>query len=179
MLSEILLRKTTAAQAVEVYNELEVFSLMELVDIDLEVLSDILQPIGLFRTRAENIRAIAEKITLDGITALEDEEYLRELPGVGQYITNSVLCYAYGIPKPGLDSNMIRVLTRVFAYEHQTARARDDKEFWKFAETLVPSNKCREYNWGIIDLSAQLCRPKKPECGSCLINMMCKYNLKK
>ena len=124
---------------------------------------------------AEQLKLIAEKVSSEGHEFLSSEELLISLLGVGRYIANTVLCFSIGIPKPALDTNMIRVLERVFSYESKRSRAREDRDFWSFAERMVPVNNPKEYNWGILDLASQVCKSNKPVCEDCPISDNCDY----
>lgn len=175
LIAEILLRKTTSIQALPIFKELAGYSPSKLLAVTQERLEEILQPIGLYKVRAQQMRIVAEKIASSDPIFLKDEAFLRSLPGVGRYISNAVLCFAFGIPKPALDTNMIRVLQRVFEVKSTRSRAREDRQLWEFAEMLVPADHCREYNWGVLDLAAALCKPKNPLCVQCPLMQICSW----
>lgn len=173
LLAEILLRKTTAAQATDAFNELAGRSPCEIAEMQNDRLEEILQPIGMFRVRARQLRLIATAVATAGPGALERPEFLRSLPGVGRYIENTVLCFGFGAQKPALDTNMIRVLQRFFGVGSNKSRAREDGALWDFAESLVPAGQCREFNWGIIDFGDSVCKARKPRCSECPLSELC------
>jgi A/G-specific adenine glycosylase len=70
---------------------------------------------------------------------------------------------------------MIRVIQRVFGWQSERKRPREDRKLWAFAETLVPEGKCREFNWGVLDFGAFICTHRKPKCPECLLNEICDY----
>ena len=173
LIAEILLRKTTSKQAEPVYLQLADLSPQQLAEMDELVLQNILRPLGIHSVRAKQLRTIAQTVVTLGTDSLQSPEFLEQLPGVGQYIKNSVQCVAFGADKPGLDTNMIRVIQRVFAFEIRRSRAREDKDLWRFAEELVPSGFCREYNWAVLDFAAAVCKPRNPLCENCPVNSIC------
>lgn len=173
LLAEILLRKTTSAQAVEVFNDMAGFSPADVAEMRNDQLENLLRPIGMFRVRALQIRMVAEAVAKQGANALAEADFLDNLPGVGPYIRNAVLCFAFGMRKPALDTNMIRVLQRVFGIKTERRRARDDKALWLFAESIMPTEHYREFNWGILDLAATLCTPREPKHKDCPLNSFC------
>lgn len=175
LLAEVLLRKTTSAQAVPVFSIISSFTPGQIITMAEQEISEILKPLGLYRIRAKQLKAVAEKVEENGIDALGDPNFLASLPGIGKYIGNSVLCVSYGIPKPALDTNMIRVIQRVFSYQVERSRAREDKKLWEFAETLVPENACREFNWAVLDLAAAVCTIRDPKCNICPLFKICDF----
>jgi A/G-specific adenine glycosylase len=126
-----------------------------------------------------NDRARRLKITSKTLLRLHkgkvpsDRKQLLNLLGVGDYIANAVLCFAYNKDVPLLDSNVIRVIKRVFSLESKKERARTDKKLWEFAGSLVPKRKAVEYNRGILDFAASICRARNPKCSACPINAIC------
>ena len=175
LVAEILLRKTTSEQAVEVFGVLSKYTPREILNVEGSFLEDILRPIGIYKVRAEQLKSAALFFDSNAnIRTLSDEE-LRSLKGVGRYISNMVRCITSGAAVPALDSNMIRVLTRYFGYISNRKRAREDQNFWKFAETLVPIGYCKEFNWGVLDFGADICTFYKPKCLHCPLSGYCSY----
>jgi A/G-specific adenine glycosylase len=175
LIAEILLRKTTAIQAVEVYRVLGCMSPSEIAALDLQTLQAILRPLGLHEVRAIQISEIAHAIANLSAPPYASDDFLRSLKGIGQYISNSIRSCAFDHRAPALDTNMIRVLSRVFGLVSQRSRAREDKELWKIAGQLMPEHHAKEYNWGILDFAASVCTPKKPKCTQCPLSDICLY----
>lgn len=175
LIAEVLLRKTTSAQAEVVFNELRRFTAEDIVNMPTDELERILHPLGMSNVKAEQLKEMAVKVKDAEPEKLKSDEFLRSMRGVGRYISNSVRCIAFGLPVPALDTNMIRIIERVFGWQSQRARAREDKNLWQFAETLVPKDACREYNWGVLDFGAAVCTFRNPKCGICPLKDMCNY----
>ena len=175
LLAEVLLRKTTSSQAAAVYPTISMLSPSDILNMDEQDLINLLKPLGLFLVRAAHLKKIAKIIEEHGSESLGDPAFLAQLPGIGRYIGNSVLCFAYGMPKPSLDTNMIRVIQRVFSYQVKRSRAREDKDLWKFAESLVPKRNPREYNWAVLDLGAAVCTARNPKCLICPLLSICDF----
>jgi A/G-specific adenine glycosylase len=102
------------------------------------------------------------------------KEELLELPGIGDYIANAVLCFAYGESVPLLDTNIIRILERVFGIRSSKVRARTDKELWKAVERIIPPGKAKEFNLAMLDLAALICTSRNPKCSICPTADICK-----
>jgi A/G-specific adenine glycosylase len=175
LLAEVLLRKTTSAQAAGVYTQLSGYTPYDIVSLDIEELAKILNPLGIHYVRAEQLKSISQIVIDTNGEVLKSDELLRSLPGVGRYISNSVRCCAFGEPLPAMDTNLIRVMDRVFGWTSPRKRPREDRNLWKIAEKLVPEDKPREFNWGMLDFASAICTHRKPKCEMCPINDICDY----
>jgi A/G-specific adenine glycosylase len=175
LMAEILLRKTTSSQASLVFEQLQNYSPSDIANMSLDMLENILKPIGLYKVRAEGLKDIAQTVANTDIEQFKSDMFLRSMPGVGRYISNSVRCCAFGVPVPALDTNMIRVVQRVFGWKSSRKRLREDSKLWSFTETLVPSYNAREFNWGILDFGAAVCTARKPKCPICPLQEICDY----
>jgi len=105
----------------------------------------------------------------------DSQSDLLSLPGVGLYIANAVLCFAYGKDFPIVDTNVIRVFGRVFNFQSRRRRPKDDLELWIFVGKFIPHGKCRDFNLAIIDLAHLLCIPNNPHCKICPLSTICRY----
>lgn len=175
LLAEILLRKTTSAQVVAVYQHINSFSPADILTIDETKLGDILKPLGIHRVRARQMKLTAQAVIDTDGKILESDEMLRNLPGIGRYISNSVRCCAFNTAAPAMDSNLIRIMARVFGWVSQRKRPRDDNRLWQLAETLVPLESPREFNWGMLDFASAICTHRRPKCEICPISSICNY----
>ncbi|MBV9893388.1 MAG: A/G-specific adenine glycosylase, partial [Chloroflexi bacterium] len=92
-------------------------------------------------------------------------EQLLTLKGVGRYTAAAVACFALGEPVAPVDTNIRRVLGRVFSLEPQNVEA--------IAQSLVPLDLAYEWNQALMDLGATLCRPRQPLCLVCPLVSQC------
>lgn len=175
LIAEVLLRKTTSTQVLSVYSYLSELSPFDVINIEAYELENILLPLGIHKVRAAQLKEIAIVFAEGNIDLYKSDDFLRSLPGVGRYISNSVRCCAFGSPVPALDANMIRIIQRVFSWVSRRKRPREDRELWAFAETLVPAEKSHEFNWGVLDFGALVCTHYNPKCGDCSISEICDY----
>ena len=175
LVAEFLLQKTDVEKVKPVYGEFmrrwttpQVLSKARISKI-----SKIIQPLGL-RYKASRLKLTAKAIVEKfGGEIPEAEEQLLALPGVGRYIASAVECFVFNKPKAVLDTNVIRILNRVFGIQSDKNRPRDDLHLWNFAQTLVNSNNTKEYNWGLLDFGALICKSKEPLCAECVLNNIC------
>ena len=179
--SEMMLQKTTAKQ---VQNLIQKFidrfpTTKDLANADVKEIEKLITPLGMEHRRALRFKKLAGIVMekYDGRIP-SSEEGLYSLPGVGPYITNSVLCLAFDREVPLLDTNMVRILERVFGIKSEKARARTDKKLWNFVKKITPPGKSRNVNLALLDLGALVCTAKNPKCPTCPVRKFCSSYLK-
>lgn len=118
---------------------------------------------------------MAEKLSEDYKGQVpKKKDQLLLIPGVGEYVSDAVLCFAHEENTAIIDSNVCRVLGRVFGLT-AAGEARRDPVYRQIAERLVPKGKCREFNWALIDHASIICTPRKPKCKICPLNSICDF----
>jgi A/G-specific adenine glycosylase len=119
-----------------------------------------------YYARARNLHALAREVVRRyDATLPDDPEQLEELPGVGRYTAGAVACFAYEKPVPTVDTNVKRVLERVF----------EAKDVWKLAAAIVPKNGKRawKFNQALMELGALTCVARRPRCPECPVKSDC------
>ena len=119
-----------------------------------------------YYARARNLHKLAREVSGQHDGVLPDSpEDLRTLPGVGQYTAGAVACFAYEKGVPTVDTNVKRVLERVFA----------PRDVWELATKLVPKNGKRawRFNQALMELGALVCTARKPKCPDCAVRNDC------
>lgn len=178
LLAEILLRKTTRGQVKELFEELirRYPNPEKLASAGIKELEKIIEPLGMQKKRALLLIKLAKTIVENYRGSVpEERNELLKLPGVGPYSANAVLCFAYGKQLPLVDTNVIRVVERVFQIKSRKARARTDPMIWSFVEKLIPKGKAREFNLAMLDFANLVCTPRNPKCYACPIKEICLY----
>ena len=137
-------------------------------------LGEILRPLGLWKRRAISLRALAREMVARRGRFPSSREEIENLPGVGQYICNAILVFAHSEPAPLLDTNMARVLERVFG-KRKLADIRYDPYLQRLAATVVESRKRAEINWAILDVASSICKIRNPRCPECPARRLCKW----
>ena len=126
-----------------------------------------------YYARARNLHKLAREVTRrhDG-TVPDSPEALRTLPGVGRYTAGAVACFAYEKAVPTVDTNVRRVLTRVFGNAKVEMR---NAELWELASRLVPKDGERawRFNQALMELGALVCTARKPKCPECPVRNDC------
>src|SRR5581483_10690817 len=135
LVSEIMLQQTQVERVIPKYRQfLRAYpSLRALAAADVADVRQIWYPLG-YNIRPVRLHAIAcEAVARYGGRLPDDGEALRALPGVGRYTAGALLSFAYGRDAAVLDTNVRRVLGRVFFGPRRLARVRGDRQFWDLA----------------------------------------------
>lgn len=171
--AEMLLQQTDAKKVLPVYCELlaRFPTPGDLASAPSDEVEALIAPIGL-KYRARRLQGAA-RVLVQAARPLDEAE-LMAIKGVGRYIARAVSCFAYGRAVGILDSNVIRILDRVFDVRSTRSRPHTDPALWEAVDRLVPFEFAREYNWALLDLSALLCRPNTPNCDPCPV-AICRY----
>jgi A/G-specific adenine glycosylase len=119
-----------------------------------------------YNLRAVRLHDIAGQVTAQHRGELpRSVEGLLGLKGVGRYTAGALACFAYGQPVAMVDTNVRRVLSRVFAIEPGTVEA--------MAQSVVPVHAAYAWNQALMDLGATLCRARQPLCLVCPLLAEC------
>jgi A/G-specific adenine glycosylase len=100
---------------------------------------------------------------------------LRELPGVGAYTAGAVASFAYEKRAALVDTNVARVLQRVFAPQLRPKSGPGLKQLWLIAEQLLPrtGKTTWTHNQALMELGALVCTARVPRCGICPVTASC------
>jgi A/G-specific adenine glycosylase len=128
--------------------------------------------LGLWRRRGSSLRNLARELGARDWRWPSTRCDLEQMPAVGQYVAGAVLLFVHGRPEPLLDTNMARVLERLYG-SRELADIRYDPWLQKLAHRLVRSRAAREVNWAVFDLAALVCRTRAPLCNCCPVSSMC------
>jgi A/G-specific adenine glycosylase len=175
LVSEVMLQQTQVDRVIPKYRQfLRRYPTLErLAQADPGAVRRLWYPLG-YNARPFRLHQIARETVASYGGRLPDRaEDLRRLPGVGRYTAGAVLAFAYGRDVAVLDTNVRRVLGRVFLGARRAARARGEKLFWDLAEALVPRGRGYDFNQALMDFGATWCSPRKPKCATCPMKRFC------
>lgn len=113
-----------------------------------------------YNNRARYLHRTAQQVVdeFDG-TIPESPTDLESLPGVGPYTANAVASFAYNNGEAVVDTNVKRVLYRVFSDLHE----QDSPTYQQIADALMPAGDSRIWNNAVMELGALACE-KTPRC---------------
>jgi A/G-specific adenine glycosylase len=131
------------------------------------------QGLGYYR-RARNLHAAAKIIVSqhNGILP-RSPEVLRRLPGMGRYTTNAVATFAFNQAVPIVETNITRVVARLFDIKIPVDSVAGREQLWQTAELLVPRTNPARFNSALMDLGALVCRGT-PQCDACPVQDFCR-----
>jgi A/G-specific adenine glycosylase len=176
LVSEIMLQQTQVERVIPKYREF----LRRYPTLDRLAAASTAEVEGAWRPLGYNIRPVRlqgiarETVARYGGRLPDDAKTLREFRGIGRYTANAILAFAYGRDAAVLDTNVRRVLGRVFLGPHARGRARGQKLYWDLAEALVPPGRAYDFNQALMDFGATWCTARRPRCPRCPMRTLCK-----
>jgi len=137
-----------------------------------EEIGEYLKPIGLWRRRANSLSRLARSMAKRRGKFPKTRDEIEQLPGIGQYIASAVLLFSCGAREALLDTNMARVIERLFG-PRRLVDIRYDPELQATARLLVGDKTPSTVNWAILDLAATVCKTTNPICDRCPLVAWC------
>jgi A/G-specific adenine glycosylase len=174
LVSEIMLQQTQVDRVIPKYRQfLEAFP--TLAALAAAPLADVIRVwAGLgYNRRAVRLHAIARAVVerLGGaLPATADA--LRELEGLGAYTANAVACFSAEAQVGVVDTNVRRVLGRVFADEIGLEPPAGPV-LQRFAEAILPAGRAYAWNQALMDLGATICTARAPDHDACPLALHC------
>ncbi len=166
--SEIMLQQTQVQRVAREYypSFLARFpDLRSLAKSDLEDVLTLWSGLGYYQ-RARNMHKCAQ-ICQHSLPSSYDR--LLKLPGIGSYTAAAICSFAYDQPIAVVDTNIARVLSRLFALKNPAPSLLRYK-----AREILNLKAPREHNLALMDLGAMICTPKSPQCHHCPLSTFCK-----
>ncbi len=176
LVSEVMLQQTQVERVIPKYHEfLEKYpTVHRLAAAPVDEVKETWYPLG-YNIRPVRLHGIArESVARYGGTIPEDEEDLLSMKGIGRYTAGAVRSFAFGLDAPILDTNVARVLHRIFLAKGDPKRSAVRNTLWTLSETLIPPGKGYDFNQALMDLGATVCTAKRPSCPTCTMRTICK-----
>ena len=174
-ISEIILQQTQVKQGLSYYENfmLAFPTVNELAQASEEEVLSCWKGLGYY-SRARNLHAASKYIVqeLDGVFPNNYHDLLK-LKGVGPYSAAAIASFAFKEAKAVVDGNVYRVLGRCFGIELDILSTKGKKHYQLLADELLSKDKPDKFNQAIMDFGALVCKPSKPECESCPLQIEC------
>ncbi len=131
-------------------------------------------PLG-YNMRAVRLQSIARQViaAYDGCIPDSIEELLK-LKGIGRYTAGAIACFAYRKQVATVDTNIRRVLHRIFLGLEYPAPRLNDSQLLTLAEQVLPPGEAYNWNQALMDLGATICSSNNPQCTRCPVQESCK-----
>jgi A/G-specific adenine glycosylase len=135
--------------------------------------TDTWYPLG-YNIRPKRLQTIArESVARYGGRLPADEETLLSFKGIGAYTAGAIRSFAFRERAAILDTNVARVLFRVFVGSGDPKSHAMKRHLWALSETLVPNLHVFDFNQALMDFGAMVCTARKPKCLICPMASQC------
>jgi endonuclease-3 len=139
-----------------------------------EQIEKLIYPAGFYKTKAKNIKKIAEIIhTKYNDSVPDNKESLMALPNVGIKTANLVLASGFGHNEICVDIHVHRISNRLGWIKTDNPESSE-----KVLKKLLPMEYIKEYNGLMVKHGQNICKPRKPNCKVCKLQSICMYFIK-
>jgi A/G-specific adenine glycosylase len=176
LVSEIMLQQTQVDRVLPKYAEwLEKYpSFHALAAAPEQDVAKTWYPLG-YNIRPKRLQSIArEAVERYGGHLPADEETLLSFKGIGAYTAGAIRSFAFRERAAILDTNVARVLFRVFIGGGDPKSHAMTQHLWKVSETLVPRRDVFDFNQALMDFGAMVCPARNPKCLVCPMSTDCR-----
>ena len=176
LVSEIMLQQTQVDRVLPKYEEwlAKYPSLGALAAAPAQEVTDTWYPLG-YNIRPQRLQTIArESVARYGGRLPSDEATLLSFKGIGAYTAGAIRSFAFHERAAILDTNVARVLFRVFVGAGDAKAHAMKRHLWTLSETLVPSRHVFDFNQALMDLGAMVCVARNPRCLVCPMAKGCR-----
>ncbi len=175
LVSEIMLQQTQVDRVLPKYKQF-LTAFPTLAHLAAAPTADVISawvPLG-YNKRAVSLQNIARQVMVEYAGRIPDTiDELLKLKGVGRYTAGAIACFAYRKQVATVDTNIRRVLHRIFlGLEHPEPRA-TDVQMLSLAEHVLPAGQAYNWNQALMDLGATICSSNNPRCDRCPLQTVC------
>ena len=175
--SEIMLQQTRVEAVRPFYDRFmkELPTVEKLAEVEEEKLLKLWEGLGYYN-RVRNMQKAARQIMEEFSGEFpRDYEQIRSLSGIGSYTAGAIASFAYGIPKPAVDGNVLRVLSRILASEDDIMKQSTKTKMEYMLESVISKEAASDFNQGLIELGAIVCVPNGvAKCEECPVRHLCR-----
>jgi A/G-specific adenine glycosylase len=175
LVSEVMLQQTQVDRVLPKYQEwLHKYpSLEALASAPIRDVTRTWRPLG-YNIRPRRLHAIArESVTRYGGELPSDHETLMSFKGIGAYTAGAIRSFAFRQRAAILDTNVARVLFRMFVGSGDIKAHAMRTQLWAISEMMVPRKHVFDFNQALMDFGATICVARKPKCDACPMTKLC------
>ncbi len=143
---------------------------------DIREIEEIVKPCGLYRMKADNIKAASEILVRDfgGVLPNTMDELLL-FPGVGRKIANLLLGDIFGKEAIVCDTHCIRICGRLGMYPE---KEKDPTKIEKILRELIDMREGSDFCHRIVLFGRETCTARSPMCENCPLSDLCAHKEK-
>ena len=175
LVSEIMLQQTQVDRVLPKYRQfLEAFpTLADLAAAPTAQVISVWIPLG-YNMRAVRLQSIARQVMAEYAGRIPDNiDDLLKLKGIGRYTAGAIACFAYHKQVATVDTNIYRVLHRIFLGLEYPEPKLNDAQMLALAEQVLPEGEAYNWNQALMDLGATICTSNNPQCTQCPVQESC------
>ena len=175
LVSEVMLQQTQVDRVLPKYHEwlTRYPTLSALAEAPEDDVSATWRPLG-YNIRPKRLQWIAREAVANFGGALpSDEQTLLSFKGLGRYTVGAIRSFAFRERAAILDTNVARLLFRVFVASGDPKAHATVRHLWAISETLVPHKHVFDFNQALMDFGATMCTARKPRCTECPMRLSC------
>ncbi|HET9908867.1 MAG TPA: A/G-specific adenine glycosylase, partial [Anaerolineales bacterium] len=174
-ISEIILQQTQVAQGTAYYRAfLRRFpTVKHLARASEDEVLSAWQGLG-YNSRARHLHTAARTIAQDLKGRFpKNYDQIRALKGVGEYTAAAIASFAFGLPTPVLDTNVIRVLCRVRGITDDPSKRGTRESLYAILNTMIRDIDPGQFNQAMMNFGAMQCKARNPDCENCVLAKSC------
>lgn len=176
-ISEIMLQQTRVEVVKSYYLRFieKIPTIAALAKADEQTLYKLWEGLGYY-SRVRNLQKAAKQIMHAHNGQFPDTyDKIIQLPGIGPYTAGAIASICFGQPTPAVDGNVIRIISRIAAYDEPTDSPLLKKAIISSLSAMYPVNRYGDFTQALMELGAVLCIPNGiPKCHVCPVSVSCK-----
>jgi A/G-specific adenine glycosylase len=132
------------------------------------------RPLG-YNIRPKRLQSIAQQAVekYDGRLP-SDHATLLSFKGIGEYTAGAIRSFAFRERAAILDTNVARVLFRIFVGKGDPKSHAMKKHLWAVSSAVLPQKHVFDFNQALMDFGATHCSARKPKCPTCSMKGFCR-----
>ncbi|MBM4091981.1 MAG: A/G-specific adenine glycosylase [Planctomycetes bacterium] len=177
-ISEIMLQQTQVATVIPFFERFMARfpTVGHLATADEQEVLRFWEGLGYYR-RARQLHAAARILAADHAGQFPSSiEQVRKLPGVGRYTAGAILSIALDQRHAILESNTVRLLSRLIALREDVTSSGAQRHLWALAGILLPRKNVGDFNQAMMELGSTVCTVRQPACDRCPLAALCATN---
>lgn len=175
LVSEIMLQQTQVDRVLPKYQQF-LTAFPTLADLAAAPTADVISvwvPLG-YNMRAVRLQSVARQVIVEYDGRIPDTiDDLLKLKGIGRYTAGAIACFAYHKQVATVDTNIYRVLHRIFVGLEYPEPKLNDAQMLALAEQVLPDGEAYNWNQALMDLGATICTSSNPQCTQCPLSESC------
>jgi A/G-specific adenine glycosylase len=176
LVSEVMLQQTQVDRVLPKYHEwLAKYPSFEALASAPEAdVTETWRPLG-YNIRPRRLQSIArESVEKYGGRLPSDQATLLSFKGIGAYTAGAIRSFAFRERAAILDTNVARVLFRIFVARGEPKAHAMRRQLWTLSEAMVPRKHVFDFNQALMDFGATVCVARKPKCDACPMTKLCR-----